>query len=130
MKKEFIDPTEKRIRQTYGEYIRYYYWPPTHFSDANPASLFAGRNTPAGNENLGYLTTNSKMQRSQFMESSTELHYPFSLILAAFSLYIRINFIFTIKVFIWGFSSMQKVYEIHMYKKKISLQSKKNTLWW
>jgi hypothetical protein len=60
-----IRPTGKRIRQTYEEYIRYYHWPSTHFSDANPASLFAGRNTPARNENLGYLTTNSKIQQSE-----------------------------------------------------------------
>ncbi len=73
MKKEFIDPTGKRIRQTYEEYIRYYHRPRTQFSDANPALLFAGRNTPAGNENLGYLTTNSKIQRSQLLEPSTEL---------------------------------------------------------
>jgi hypothetical protein len=58
-----IRPTGKRIQQTYEEYIRYYHWPPTHFSDAN-----------------------SKIQRSQLMEPSTELHYPFSLVLAACSL--------------------------------------------
>ncbi|CAF0836513.1 unnamed protein product [Rotaria sp. Silwood1] len=73
MKKEFIDPTGKRIRQTYEEYVRYFHRPRTHFSDANPALLLAGRNTPAGNENLGYLPSNPKVQRSQMMEPSTEL---------------------------------------------------------
>jgi hypothetical protein len=73
MKKEFIDPTGKRIRQTYEEYVRYFHRPRTHFSDANPALLLAGRNTPAGHENLGYLTTNPKTQHSQLMEPSTEL---------------------------------------------------------
>ncbi|CAF4621776.1 unnamed protein product, partial [Rotaria sp. Silwood2] len=73
VKKEFIDSTGKRIRQTYEEYVRYFHRPRTHFSDANPALLLAGRNTPAGNENLGYLPSNPKVQRSQMMEPSTEL---------------------------------------------------------
>jgi hypothetical protein len=73
MKKEFLDPTGRRIRQTFEEYVRYYHRPHTHFSDANPALLLAGRNTPAGHENLGYLTSNPKTQHSQYIEPSTEL---------------------------------------------------------
>jgi hypothetical protein len=73
MKKEFVDQTGKRIRQTYEEYIRYYHRPRTHFTDANPALLLAGRNTPVGNENFGYLPSNPKMNDSQLMEPSTEL---------------------------------------------------------
>jgi hypothetical protein len=70
MKKEFIDPTGKHIRQTYEEYVRYYHRPRSHLSDANPALLFAGRNTPAGNDNLAYLTNNNKIQLN---EPRTEL---------------------------------------------------------
>jgi len=73
MRKEFIDSTGKRIRQSYEEYIRYYHRPRAHFTDANPALLLAGRNTPAGIDNLGYLTTNSKLNNSQLNEPSTEL---------------------------------------------------------
>jgi hypothetical protein len=74
MKKEFIDSTGKRIRQTYEEYVRYHHRPRTNFSDANPALLLAGRNTPAGQENLGYLTSNNtRTQHSQSIEPSTEL---------------------------------------------------------
>jgi hypothetical protein len=74
MKKEFVDSTGKRIRQTFEEYVRYYHRPRTHFSDANPALLLAGRNTPAGQDNLGYLTSsNPKTQHSQSIEPSTEL---------------------------------------------------------
>ena len=73
MKKEFMDPTGKRIRQTYEEYVRYYHRPRTQLSDVNPALLLAGRNTPAGQDNLGYLSSNSKMQRSLSIEPSTEL---------------------------------------------------------
>ena len=73
MKKEFIDPTGKRIRQTYEEYVRYFHRPRTNFSDANPALLLAGRNTSAY-ENFSYLTTsNPKIQHSQVIEPSTEL---------------------------------------------------------
>ncbi|CAF1312225.1 unnamed protein product [Adineta steineri] len=74
MKKEFIDPTGKRIRQIYEEYVRYYHRPRTHFSDANPALLFAGKNTLVGNENLSYLSSsNPRSQHSQILEPSTEL---------------------------------------------------------
>ncbi|CAF1309592.1 unnamed protein product [Rotaria sordida] len=73
MKKEFTDSTGKRIRQTYEEYVRYFHRPRTHFSDANPALLLAGKNIPAGNENLSYLSSNQKQQHPQLMEPSTEL---------------------------------------------------------
>lgn len=69
MKKEFVDPTGKRIRQTYEEYVRYYHRPRAHFTDANPALLFAGRNTPAGHENLAY----SRSQQLNSTQPSTEL---------------------------------------------------------
>jgi len=70
MKKEFTDPTGKHIRQTYEEYTRYYHRPRTYFSDANPALLYAGRNTPSTNENSAYLTSNKKVQLN---EPRTEL---------------------------------------------------------
>jgi hypothetical protein len=70
MKKEFIDPTGKRIRQTYEEYVRYYHRPRSHFSDANPALLHAGGNTAVGNDNVAYLTSNNKTQNN---EPCTEL---------------------------------------------------------
>ncbi|CAF0987729.1 unnamed protein product [Adineta ricciae] len=73
MKKEFVDPTGKRIRQTYEEYVRYYHRPRTTFSDANPALLYAGKNIPMGNENLAYSSASSKLPRSQVTEPSTEL---------------------------------------------------------
>ncbi len=73
MKKEFIDPTGKRIRQTYEEYVRYFHRPRTNFSDANPALLLAGRSTPVSYDNFGYLTSNPKIQHSQLSEPSTEL---------------------------------------------------------
>ena len=73
MKKEFIDATGKRIKQTYEEYIRYYHRPRSHFRDANPALLLAGRNISLGNENLAYITNYSNMQHSQQDEPSTEL---------------------------------------------------------
>ena len=73
VRKEFIDPTGKRIKQTYEEYIRYYHRPRSHFRDANPALLLAGRTTPAGTDNFGYLTSHSNPQHSQMNEPSTEL---------------------------------------------------------
>jgi hypothetical protein len=60
MKKEYVDPTGKRIKQTYEEYVRYHHRPRSHFSDANPALLYAGRNTPSGNDSLSNLTTKNK----------------------------------------------------------------------
>ena len=73
MKKEFVDPTGKRIRQTYEEYVRYYHRPRTNFSDANPALLFIGKNTPVGSDNFGFLPTTAKSPRAQTFEPSTEL---------------------------------------------------------
>ncbi|CAF1480354.1 unnamed protein product [Rotaria sp. Silwood1] len=70
VKKEFMDSTGKHIRQTYEEYVRYYHRPRSHFSDANPALLFAGKHTPSINDNLAYLTSNNKIQ---FHEPRTEL---------------------------------------------------------
>jgi hypothetical protein len=66
-RKEFIDKNGRRIRQTYEEYIRYYHRSRSHFNDANPALLFAGKNASSGNDNLDYLTNN------QFNEPRTEL---------------------------------------------------------
>ena len=73
LKREVFDSTGKRIQQTFEEYVRYYHRPQTHFNDANPALLLAGKHTLAGNENLGYLTSNSKLQHSPSIEPSTEL---------------------------------------------------------
>jgi hypothetical protein len=70
MKKEFVDPTGKRIRQTYEEYVKYYHRPRAHFTDANPALLFVGRNAPSESDNLAYLTSNNKIQLN---EPRTEL---------------------------------------------------------
>ncbi|CAF0764052.1 unnamed protein product [Adineta steineri] len=70
VKKEFIDPTGKYIRQTYEEYVRYYHRPRSHLSDANPALLFAGKNISSGNDNLAYLTSNNKIYLN---EPRTEL---------------------------------------------------------
>jgi len=67
LKKEFISPTGKRIKKTYGEYVRYYYRPRARFSDANPALLFAGRSMSSDNENFDYL------KKNQFNEPRTEL---------------------------------------------------------
>jgi hypothetical protein len=62
MKKEYVDPTGKRIRQTYEEYVRYHHKPRSQFSDANPALLFAGRNTPSRNDSVSNLTAKKKFQ--------------------------------------------------------------------
>jgi hypothetical protein len=67
MKKEFVDPTGRHIRQTYEEYARYYHRPRAYFSDANPALLFAGRNTPSTNDNSAYLNN------QRYDEPRTEL---------------------------------------------------------
>ncbi|CAF3710904.1 unnamed protein product [Rotaria socialis] len=70
MKKDIIDSTGKHIRQTYEEYARYYHRPRSHFSDANPALLFVGRNTPSVTDYLPYLTSKNIVQLD---EPSTEL---------------------------------------------------------
>lgn len=70
IKKEFYDPTGKNIRQTYEEYVRYYHRPRSHFSDANPALLFAGTNTLFINDNLAYVGSKNNIPLDQ---SRTEL---------------------------------------------------------
>lgn len=73
MKKEFVDSTGKRIKQTFEEYIRYYQRPRSHFRDANPALLMAGRHRPAGNDNLAYLPSSFSSAINANVEPSTEL---------------------------------------------------------
>lgn len=57
LKKEYLDSTGKRIRQSYEEYIRYYRRPSTHFHDANPALLLAGRHRPSIDEDKPHSRT-------------------------------------------------------------------------
>ena len=74
MKKEFIDSTGKRVKQTFEEYIRYYHRPRSNFRDANPALLLAGRHTPAGNDLLPYPNNSHlQLQHPSHQEPSTEL---------------------------------------------------------